>query len=217
MKKSLYFALAMIVMTSFIQAPVTAEETKNPYMKPDESWISISGTAVSVNGEEFTLDYGEDVITVEMDDWDWYDRNWKLVEGDRVTVYGRIDDDLFEGKEIEADSIYVENLGTYFYARSPEVVYDGVYDYWIVSEPIIVGDTVVRGTVTGVKGREFTVDTGVRKLSVETIEMNYNPLDDKGFQRIEKGDYVSIRGNMEKDFWDERELVAESIITLIDD
>jgi len=66
-------------------------------------------------------------------------------------------------------------------------------------------------------GREFTVDTGLQKMKVDTMAMAYNPMDDKGYQQIDIGDYVSVSGNMDYDFWEKRELMADSIVTLLDD
>ena len=99
----------------------------NPYLKPDEAWVSISGTAVSPTADSFVLDYGEWVITVEMDDWDWYGDTPAGIDGDKVTVYGQIDDDFFETTTIEASSVYVENRGTYYYASSDDEEEDGAY------------------------------------------------------------------------------------------
>lgn len=56
------------------------------------------------------------LITVEMDDWDWYAEGAALSEGDRVTVYGFIDDDFYELRSIEASSVYVDDFNTFFYA-----------------------------------------------------------------------------------------------------
>ena len=145
-----------------------------------------------------------------MDDWDWYSEGYKILEGGKVTVYGEIDDDLFETTTIEASSVYVENLGTYFYANSADEETDDDYDYWITYDPIVIGDTVLRGTVISVDDEEFTINTGIRKVTVETEDMPYNPLDKTGFQKIETGDYVSVSGTMDDDFLEGRELKAES-------
>lgn len=191
------------------------KDKPNPYMKADNTWISISGTAVSSMPDGFTLDYGEGTVLVEMDDWDWYDESHAILEGDKVTVYGDIDDDFFETTSIEAGSVYVESLGSYFYASSADE--EGSGEYWVSYSPIIVGDMIVRGTVDEIYGREFTIDTGYDKLRVDTIMMPYNPLDDKGYQKVEKGDYISVSGNMDYDFWEKRELMADTIITLVDE
>ncbi|MGM0425832.1 MAG: hypothetical protein ACQEQ7_01190 [Thermodesulfobacteriota bacterium] len=47
--------------------------------------------------------------------------------------------------------------------------------------------------------------------------MAYNPLDKKAYQTLDKGDYVSVTGDMEDDFWEGRELMADTVITLEND
>lgn len=209
-------AIGLFAGAETVQA---ADDNPNPYLKADESWISISGTAVDVDDESFTLDYGEGTVTVEMDDWGWdnEDETGAMLEGDKVTVYGEVDDDLYETTTIEASSVYVEPLGTYYYASSADEEYDDDYDYWIVGDEIDVGEMTVRGTVTSESGREFTIDTGARELTIDTIEMSYNPLDDSGYLGIDKGDYVSVSGEMDIDTWEERELMADSVVTLDED
>jgi len=216
-KQKLMIGMAMIAGVFLLSAPAQAKDSPNPYLKPDQTWISISGTAVDTKPDGFTLDYGKGTIPVEMDDWDWYDESSAILEGDKVTVYGEIDDDFFEIRSIEASSVYVENLGTHFYASSADEEYDYPYDYWGSDAPIDVGKTVVRGTVTSTSGREFTINTGLREMKVDTLGMMYNPMDDKGFHQIDKGDYVSVTGDINYTFWEKKELLADSIITLIDD
>ena len=69
---------------------------QNPYAKPDNSWISIHGTVTSVSADEFELDYGDGLISVEMDDGDRDADGYKLVKGDEVRVSGTIDDDFYK-------------------------------------------------------------------------------------------------------------------------
>jgi uncharacterized protein YdeI (BOF family) len=190
--------------------PAFAEE--NPYTKKDGSWISISGTVTTVGPDAFNLDYGEGLVTVEMDDWDLDADGYKLLEGDDVTVYGRVDDDFLETTSIEAGSVYVKGLNTFFYANSadeetlPAAATVTVVDY----------DLKLTGEVASVDGREFTIDTGPREMRVDTIMMSYNPMDDEGFQKIEVGDRVSVTGDIDVDTWEKRELMAETIVTLED-
>ena len=123
---------------------------QNPYLEPDNTWISISGTVEDVpTGDTFVLDYGEWTITVEMDDWDNDADAFKLVEGDKVTVYGWIDDDTFETRTIEASSVYVENLGTYFYASGAD---EEDYVFTGVTVPVVVNTIGLQGTVSEVNG-----------------------------------------------------------------
>lgn len=191
--------------------PAGADEP-NPYRKSDESWISIGGEVVSVSPDTFLLDYGDGIITVEMDDGDRDADAYKLLKGDKVTVNGRIDDDFFETTSIEASSVYVEKLGTYLYA-SPNDEED--YSVWY-TVPVIAGETVVQGMVSEVGGDEFVVNTGLRSVTVDVDEMAYDPLDEEGYQRIETGDIVRVMGRMEDDLFEERELKASYIITLVD-
>ncbi len=189
---------------------LTPAAGQDPYAKADNTWISISGTVESVMPDAFTLDYGDGIITVEMDDGDRDADGYKLMKGDKVTVSGMIDDDFYESTTIEASSVYVDNLNTYFYA-SPLDEEDTFVTYWT---PVVLSKTVVQGTVTKVNDEEFTLDTGIRELTVEVEEMAYNPLDDKGYQKIEVGDVVSVTGEMDSDLFEGRELVAETIVTL---
>ncbi|WP_201244215.1 hypothetical protein [Halochromatium salexigens] len=180
---------------------------------PDDSWISVSGTVESVTHDAFVLDYGEGVMTVEMDDGDRDADGYRLVRGDNVTVNGRIDDDLFEARTLEASSVYVENIDTYFYASAfdDEAINDVIVT---VQTPVVISATTVQGTVTEVGSEEFVVDTGLSKVRVEVDELAYNPLDDEGYQKIEVGNRVSVTGQIDDDLFEGRELVADSVITL---
>jgi uncharacterized protein YdeI (BOF family) len=203
--------LAAFALSGLLAGSVHAAE-KNPYLQPDETWISISGTVEDVRADAFTLDYGKGMITVEMDDGDRDADGYKLVEGDKVTVNGRIDDDFYQSTTIEANSVYVEKLGTYFYASSLDE--EDHTTFFSVETPVVVSNTVVRGTVTDVREDEFTVNTGLRRLTVEVEGMPYDPLDDEGYQKVRVGDYVRVSGNMEHDLFEGRELKADAVVKL---
>lgn len=189
---------------------------QDPYEKADDSYISLSGTVVTSDADSFILDYGEGLITVEMDDWDWYGDAYGILADDDVTVYGYVDDDFFETTTIEASSVWVEDLNTYFYASGADE--EGAAEgYPYVTTVWYDYDYTVTGKVTSVTGREFTVDTGNRKISVDTWQLGYNPLDDQGFLKIEKGDRVTVYGDLDLSVFDERELSAEAIVKLQDD
>lgn len=211
------FLIAFVVaMLPALSAPVLAAETNTqntaqPYSKPDDSFISINGTVTSSGPDSFVLDYGEGVITVEMDDWDWYREGYKLLNGDDVTVYGRIDDDLFEVAKIEADSVYVKGLNSFFFANDA--------DEEDVAFVNVVATTTatIQGEVQEIDDREFTVDTGTGTLRVDTSSMPYNPLDKEGYQQVEKGDRVSVVGALTPGFFSEREIKADAVMTLSQD
>ena len=203
--------LTTIIALGGLAALATAE---NPYLMADNTWISIPGEVESVtSGDTFELDYYEGgLVTVEMDDWDADGDAYKLVEGDDVIVNGYIDDDTFEQTKIEASSVYVENVGTYFYASGA----DEEDSLVTITAPVADNDFVMQGFVTSVNGDEFNINSGLREVTVDTSEMAYDPLDDEGYQKIETGDRVSVRGPIDETFFGGQELVAESVIELED-
>ncbi|WP_117319719.1 DUF5666 domain-containing protein [Chromatocurvus halotolerans] len=172
--------------------------------------MNIDGTVDDVTKDSFTLDYGQGVITVEFDDGDRDADAYKLVEGDQVSVAGVIDDDFYEMAKIEASSVYVESLGTYFYANSVDEE-DPVIT---VNTPLVISNMTVQGTVSSTDDESFALDVGAQKLTVETDDMVYDPLDDEGYQKIEKGDIVSVTGNMNNELFDGRVLEADTVTTL---
>ena len=196
-----------MALATFLATPALAQE---PYAQPDDTWISLSGTVDEVFTDEFLLDYGDGLITVEMDDGDRDADAYKLLEGDSVTVTGMVDDDFFETTTIEASSVYVEKLDTYFYASAV----DEEDAFITITTPVVVSEVLVQGTVTDVRDEEFTLNTGLRRITVEVEEMPYNPLDDEGFQQVELGDVVSVRGIVDDDFLEGREIVASAVVTL---
>lgn len=184
--------------------------------KPDQTWISVSGTAVETNPSSFMLDYGDGQITVEMDDWEWFEEEGHgLIDGDKVTVYGEVDDDFAENAKIEASSVYLEDLDTYFYANAADEE---------TGEPnrsldVIAMDTTslvdLNGTVSSVNNveEEFTIDNGIQKWTIDVSSMHYNPLDKMGFQQVEKGDYVSVSGEFSNNLVESLEIEAERVTT----
>lgn len=205
-----------ITVMALVAGPVSAQ---NPYVFPDDSWISISGTVASPTADSFSLDYGDGVITVEMDDWSTYGDVYSLLDGDAVTVYGRIDDDLYDLRTIEASSVYVEDLNSYFYASASDE--DDAVTWtlpWTVVSPVVVAQTTLRGSVTEISPDmgEFTLAVGDVEMEVETERMSYNPLDDTGYQQVDVGDRVSVTGEIDNDFLEGQVFDAETIITLED-
>lgn len=180
--------------------------------KADESWISISGWAISADEDSFVLDYGKNTVVVDVNNWGWYTDNFEVVDGNKVTVYGEVDDDLYETTTIDANSIYVEGIGTYFYANEVDKKTD--FFNWLPAPGVKAGMTTLTGKVTSISGREFTISQGKKKMMIDTLEMDYNPMDDLGFQNVEKGDLVRVTGRLETGSFEEREIVAANIVNL---
>lgn len=194
---------------AFLSAPTLAQ---NPYLQPDDTWIQLSGEVTAVSADSFLLNYGDGVITVEMDDGDRDADGYKLMEGDKVSVSGTVDDEFYENTTIEAGTVYVENIGSYFYA-SP---YDVDNTIFRVSLPLTVSETTFQGTVTSIDllNEEFTLDTGASELTVEVDEMAYNPLDNEGYQQVKVNDVVSVTGMIDNDLFEGRVFEADFVTSL---
>lgn len=208
--RKIMWIISLMFLLAFV-SPVSAE---NPYAASNDSWISLNGNIVTADNDSFELDYGEGIVIVEMDDWDWYDDAYGVLTGDEVTVYGYVDDDFLETTSIEASGVYVKNRNTYYYASGADEE-DRYVPYY--STAYVDTDLQLTGKVTSTSGREFTIDTGNRKIQVNTSAMLYNPLDDKGFQQITEGERVQVTGDLDIDLFEEKEIMAETIITLQED
>ena len=67
---------------------------------------------------------------------------------------------------------------------------------------MIEGQDIILKTTTGLKFR------------VSTEKLGYDPLDDKGFQKIKKGDRVWVSGFWDKNYFEKSEIDADTLITL---
>jgi hypothetical protein len=107
-----------LVMTTESMAAVEVRRTNpvDPYFYADDTYITLSGTVATVLGNQFTLDYDTGSITVVMNDFYGGTAKDKLIPGEKVTVSGKIDDDLFESRKIMAGGVYVHDRSVHYYA-----------------------------------------------------------------------------------------------------
>jgi uncharacterized protein YdeI (BOF family) len=178
----------------------------------DQTWIAIAGTILSKSRNGFTLDYGPATILVEMDDLDATPEGGALKAGDEVIVRGRVDDDLWEVKKIEASSVFVKSLSAYFYASSADEETLHVANAFIPRQDQF-SDAI--GRVTSVEGREFTVGSGATALQVDTSQMTNDPLDGNGSSRVKLGDRIYVWGSLEIEPEEGAEIMAKGIINLM--
>ncbi|MBS3805317.1 MAG: hypothetical protein KGY54_12270 [Oleiphilaceae bacterium] len=202
--------LAIAVLTT----PALTAQEKSPYLESHGSRITLSGTVTETLSESFILDYGKATVTVNVADWKWYRENNELIQNDKVTVHGRVDEKTYETAVIDAKSLYLEDLGTYFYSETVED--DKVFSDFAKAPktPIAVGDITITGTITSIEGRTFTIDSGTRQMAVDTSELPHNPLDDRGFQRLNVGDAVAVAGTLDSDTFEGAKMVADTIVSL---
>lgn len=203
-------ALASLMPVALLPLSALAQEP-DPRRMSDRTWMSLSGDVVSAEEDSFELDYGGGVVTIEMDRWNWYQEGLQLPEGEYVTVYAYVDDDVFNRNLIEANSIYVPGLDSFFFAAGADEETSTIVA-WVPND-----QTVVNGTVMSIGEDGFTVDTGLHTLTISTAQLGYDPFDDEGYQKIEVGDRVAAIGELDKDFFEEREFEASRITSLAAD
>ncbi len=197
----LWMAIASMVPFAFAQEEVAR--------MLDDSWVRVEGTVVLAREGGFVLDYGDNTIKVEMDDR-ISEREGKWIrKGDNVAVYGRIDNDLFEERKIEASSVYVKNINTYFHARGTDEEMVGSLS--LQSAPSNNWITV-SGRIVSISGQQFSLAT--KPFNVDTAHMADNPLDNVGSPKLDVGDRVTVSGQLENTFFEDRLLVASDITLL---
>jgi uncharacterized protein YdeI (BOF family) len=212
---------------SMQEGQMSQQKNARASARPDDSWVTLNGRVRSATATGFTLDYGSGQIPVSMDTWSWYRSDHDQIEGNRVTVYGRIDDAAMQRRTIDASSVYVQNLNTFFYASAEDEQDMAVYSYNII--PIGYSDTRVTGIVQNfdATARTITVDQGAAQVLVDLSQLAYNPLDKDGYQQIQEGDRVLVAGDMQSGFFEpgrtsavdqkRRGIIANAVVTLRED
>lgn len=208
---SLLFASPAIFAAEEPSAPGKQDQKeRTPYTAKNNSWISLEGKVTSAGPDSFNLDYGKGSIIVEMDDHDWYPEGYQILEGDNVRVYGSVDADPFEIRSIEAGSVWVKGLNTYFSANSDDE--EDFISYMTYN--IVYPTTGFTGKITKVKDNQFMLKTADRTLKVDVDGLADNPLDKKGYQQLKKGDKVWVSGTFDENYFENNEIQADSIVTL---
>ena len=137
------------------------------------------------------------------------------MSGDRVTVTGRMDRDLYDTRSIEAATVYIPRLNEYLYADPADE--EGDLSVTRSFAPGLFagadeGDWLsFSGRVTAVDGDEITVDTGISSMRVDTspIPGDLDP------PSVAIGDRVLVSGVMDAaDLFDQREVEASSVTKL---
>lgn len=185
--------------------------------KSNGEFVTLSGKVSDVKPHSFSLTNNGNKVLVEMDDYSsWVADGFKLVNGDQVVVSGKVDKDFLEKKKVEAGSVYVKNIDTYFFASSDdeEDFLSIPVSYSLVANLPEGAQIDLQGSITSVQGREFTVDTGIRKIVVDTQSLSYNPMDQKGFTKLALGDRVKVSGRIEDNLFETKEVAASYVTEL---
>lgn len=166
-------------------------------------FVTISGKVSKVEADSFNLMSQGRKIIVGTYGNNWDADGFRLVKGDVVIVTSKIDQDFIKNKKIEADSIYVKSLKTYFYKKDKSDEATPFLSANLYNQDKLPESTSIelQGEITDVNERNITVNTGFRKVLVSTKEMNFNPLDKVGLTRVKKGDQVKVTGVISDSFF----------------
>ena len=185
-------------------APANPAQAADFAASGNGSLLTLTGKVVATEPGWFRLDIGPEVITVEMDDWDWYKEGRALLAGDRVTVNGRVDQDLWEQKKLEASSVYVPKLGVSFFAS-------GADEEELAAAAVQVDtDVTARGQVMSIEGREFTIGAVGGPVRVDASQLSNPP-------HLKVGDRVYAWGDLDLDPREKVELMADGVVILAAD
>lgn len=174
--------------------------------------IVVSGRVSDIDDDSFKLNYGKDSIKVEMSNWSFDDKSEQIRNGERVTVYGYIDNSWFERHKLQAQAVYIHDRNTYFIAGDNK-------DYYALNTIAIekIPDNThvsIKGKVIDIDGEKFTLKFGADIIDVDVSELEYNPFAKKGNKKIKVNDLVYVSGKLDSGFFEDKEIKADSIIKL---
>ena len=184
---------------------------------PDNTYITISGLVSKVDdGDEFELTYAGGTIEVDTNDsWPGLfkkDSTDLIKTGDHVTVSGRIDDNYFTGKELDAYALTSYSKGFTRNFRN-DAIFPKDYNYAPHGEDSFLADkNTVRlvGRVSEITGNDkFMLAYG----NGGTIKVNTNKLQVPGANYVAVGDQVIVYGDVNRDWTLKKEIDARQIVS----
>ena len=168
----------------------------------DGSLLTLGGRVVSTGPDWFRLKSGDEELTVEMDDWDWYQEGRALKVGDEVTVTGRVDKGLWEQSKVEASSVFVHNLGVSFLANGADEE-----ERTAALMQVGTATTSALGHVSAVEGQEFTVGSMNGPVRVDMSQLKTKP-------KLKVGDRIYTWGDLDVDVTEGVEMMAQGLTLL---
>jgi len=207
-RKILSMSIASILAAGFMSS-ASAAETDSKFLKgmEDDTYLTFTGSVAETREDEIDLMVGKDTVTVEVDDEIRDGGAYSLAEGDSITVTGYVNDEFFDGKEVEANAIYVDKIGTTFIVN--EDFADG---YGMVSGRDFDDHVEINGKVISIdEDDEFRINTGSGEFTVEVDGLDDNPLDDDGYMQLRVGDQINVSGVIDDDWMEGREIEANKV------
>jgi uncharacterized protein YdeI (BOF family) len=192
-----------------------AQQNKAPADMKDNSYVTISGKVGEIlDADEFNLSYSGGAIKVDTNDG-WpnlfrTDAIEVLKPGDKITVTGLVDDNLFVKKEIDAISIshHGETYSRLYWHIPYDNAYYGYWPYYGWDDKMYDDKVSISGTVSKIlSDTAFEMKYGAGSLKVTTDDLNVHDAD-----RLRVGDRVMVYGEMDDNWFGKRELDADHLV-----
>lgn len=227
---------ATTAVTTSTTATLDANATKKVVSNlQDGTLVTASGTVGAFSdGDEFTLNIGGSTIKVDTNDdatnlfGDNREARNVLKPGDKVTVTGTIDENLFDRKEI--DATVVQFNGKNYYSALTPAAGGTVAATTTSTNPVYADWEKEYEVVRPYDTKEFVNDrvrlTGnVVKISdADTFTLDYNggtievDINDNAFMKknskIAIGDRVALYGEMDDNWFTKRHFEADTLVRL---
>lgn len=185
----------------------------------NDAYITISGTVGNiVEEDEFQLNHAGGLITVDTNDaWPDLFRTeaaTMLKTGDRVSVTGKVDNNLFSGDEIEAYRLSVagDTYGRVYTNQHYAPSHEGDYAAYnnVAYGTGLTDDQQVRisGEVSSITDDDtFMLRYGNGEILIDTDDVEFTNAD-----KLNVGDEVVVFGEVDKDLFKKKEVEAERVI-----
>ena len=189
-------------------------EKVTPWQKEDGEWITIAGSVSEAGLDQFTLNYGEGEIVVEMDDFDRQMEALHFKPNDQVIVTGKIDHDKGQRRTIEAGSVFVENIQQSFFASAEDEEDQSLAR--LRQNTAGKKGTLFIGTLSQVMPKQsvVTLNTGYQKFQINTARLLGKKPGKKEEVQLRNGQRVAIFAQPERGAAQNRKLVALALSEL---
>lgn len=185
----------------------------------NDAYITLTGTVGNIiDDDEFQLNHAGGVITVDTND-SWPDLFRKdaptlLKTGDRVTVTGKVDNNLFSTNEIEAYRLEVSGE-QFSRVYTDERYAPGSKDDYAAYHNVTYGagledDQKVR--LAGEVARILDDDAFLLRYGNGEIRVDIDDVEFSDANRLMVGDEVIVFGEVDKDWFSKKEVEADRVI-----
>ena len=165
----------------------------SPYTLPNNAWIELDGRVTSVDERSFILDYGKGAIRVEIDDYDWFDEAYNVLENDRVKVRGKIDADPNQKRSIEAETVRLKDEGMTLQASADDE--EDLTVNFVPPKSAQTGSSELRGTVERFENGFMIVKTATETHRVDLKNSSLLSTQGKPISNnLGEGDFISVVG-----------------------